>query len=387
MALAAEESDTAEAPPQETLRDSLEAAFDQHESESPTDEKKDTPPPEQSEEAPVGEAAIRAARERDPNGRFRPKVGDQPQAAPSSDPVTQDKVGEQAAPTPEQAAAAAKLAAPSSWTPAERANWKAVPTPAREAIMRREAEIGRSLQESATSRRAVESMQQVVSPYLQNIRAANGGDVVGAMRQFFEYDNKLRHGTQLEKAQAITTLIKGYGIDIATLDNTLAGAAPSPQDAQQSAAAQQAAAVQRLLQQELAPFRQMMAAQQQETVGRVNQTIEQFATDPAHQYFTDVQGPMADIMEMAERQGKPMSLKDAYDSACWQNPEIRSILLKDVASRSARTDGQAAQRARAAAVGVKSGPRATLPSAADEAGRSRLDDVAAAFDKVANAQQ
>jgi len=253
--------------------------------------------------------------------------------------------------------------------------------------MRREVEINRTLQETATSRRAVESMQQVVAPYINNIRAANGGDVVGAMRQFFDYDNRLRHGTQLEKAQAITSLIKGYGIDIQALDNALAGAAPRPEDTQQSMAAQQAAQVQQLLQRELAPFRQMMAAQQAAQVGQVNQTIEQFATDPAHPYFTDVQGPMADLLEIAERQGRALSLKDAYDAACWQNSEIRAILLKGVASQSSATAGQAAQRAKAAAVGVKSGPRATLGTAVEDANRSRADDVAAAFDRVANAQQ
>jgi len=384
MSLATDDTGAAEAPPQDTLRDSLNAAFDKAEAETPPPvEKPDAPPPppaDKPDEPPVGEQAVRAARARDEKGKFAPKVAAQPLAAAQP-------LGEAAPQPATPAEPMAKVAAPSSWTPAERANWENVPAPAREAIMRREVEINRTLQETATSRRAVESMQQVVAPYINNIRAANGGDVVGAMRQFFDYDNRLRHGTQLEKAQAITSLIKGYGIDIQALDNALAGAAPRPEDTQQSMAAQQAAQVQQLLQRELAPFRQMMAAQQAAQVGQVNQTIEQFATDPAHPYFTDVQGPMADLLEIAERQGRALSLKDAYDAACWQNSEIRAILLKGVASQSSATAGQAAQRAKAAAVGVKSGPRATLGTAVEDANRSRADDVAAAFDRVANAQQ
>jgi len=385
MALENEETGdaTPETPPEETtIRDALESAFDAADAAQPS-EKPEAPAGEQSA-PPEGEQAARAAkaaRARDEKGRFQPKIGEQPgaPAAPAA------AAGEQPAAAAGEQPPKGTPYAPASWSPAEREAWETVPPAAKEAIARRELEINRALQETTTSRRALESLQGVVSPYLQNIRAANGGDVVGAMKQFFEYDNRLRHGTQLEKAQAITALIKGYGVDIQALDNSLAGAAPNPQHAQQSAAAAQQAAVQRLLQQELAPFRQMMQAQQQATAGRINQTIEQFATDPKNKHFAVVQGPMADLLELAERQNRQMSLQDAYDAACWQNPEIRTILLKEVASQSAGTGTQAAQRARAVAVGIKSGPRATLPGAGGNANNSRLDDLAAAFDKHANA--
>jgi hypothetical protein len=256
----------------------------------------------------------------------------------------------------------------------------------REAVMRREVDINRTMQESAQARQGLTQLQQTIAPYMQNINAANGGDVVGSIRTFFDYDNRLRHGTQIEKAKAVTALIKGYGIDIGTLDNELAGAAHDPREVNQSA-------MQEALARELAPMREYMAQQaraeqerQSSMTREVDTGITQFAADPAHKHYENVRGTMADLIEIATAQGRRITLNEAYESACWQNPQIRSMLLAEQAQASGASSSTAAQRARSAAVGVKNAPRAGAPivTPSPHARRDdRSNDIRAAFASAA----
>jgi hypothetical protein len=230
-------------------------------------------------------------------------------------------------------------------------------------------------------------LQQAISPYIPNIQAANGGDVVGSIRTFFDYDNRLRHGTQIEKAKAVTALIKGYGIDIGTLDNELAGAQHDPQQVNQNAVQQQ-------VQAQLAPMREYMARQQQveeqqrqAMAQQVDQGIQSFATDPAHKHYEAVREDMADALEMASARGRAMTLQQAYETACWQNPQIRSILLAEQSAGAARTGNGAAQRARSAAVSVRPSAPAGSPASKGEGQRSRMDDLAAAVDALSGATE
>jgi molybdopterin-biosynthesis enzyme MoeA-like protein len=62
---------------------------------------------------------------------------------------------------------------------------------------------------------------------------------------------------------------------------------------------------------------------------------------------------MADIIEVAERQGRQMSLAQAYERAAMLHPEVSKVMLARQQGSNARQLTQAAQRARSAAVSVK----------------------------------
>ena len=365
------ENMTEEAPgnDQDSIRDSIEAAVDQH-TEPSTDApgaaaaKTEKPPaPEADAETPGAEAS-REAGVRDALGRFAPR---RDATAPAGAPEAANP-----ALTPE----APPQRAPASWKAEEAQHWEKATPEIRAAVMRREVEINRAMQDASSSRRAVESLQEVIAPYMGNIQAT-GGDVVGSIKTFFDYDHRLRHGTQLEKAQAVTALIKNYGVDIEALDNTLAGVAPRPEDSQQLA-------VKQALERELAPMRQFLAQQQQrEQYTRAAQRedtaqeVYTFGSDPQNKYFNQVRSAMADVLDTANAQGRNMTMQEAYESACWQDPQIRSMLLKEHSQGA--TTSQAAQRARSAAVSVKGSPRS---NGAAIAGGSRMDDLNAAFDRA-----
>ena len=372
MALATDDAvnNDLDTPDPETLRGALESAFDEHEGAS-TGEDTEAAPPRVSTEG------------RDALGRFAPKRTDAAPAQPELDrdgtatPPTQD-----AALKPEAPEATQFAQAPASWKPEEKAHWEKLPTEARATIMRREVEINRAMQESVEARRGVDAMRGVVGPYMANIQAANGGDVVGAMKTFFDYDNRLRHGTQIEKARAVTALIKGYGVDINALDTELAGAQHSPQQQQQTE-------LQAALQRELAPFRSYLSQQQQAqataqaaAVADVESGLAQFGA--AHPHYEAVRNTMADIIDIASAQGRQVTVAEAYEAACWQTPQIRAMMIKEQAGPAAKT--QAAQRARAAAVGVRTAPRAGggAPNEAKGAGArdDRGADIRAAIDEM-----
>lgn len=102
-------------------------------------------------------------------------------------------------------------------------------------------------------------------------------------------------------------------------------------------------------------------------------TIQQFANDPANEFYSDVQGDMADIMDMAAARGQKLGLKEAYDKACLMHPTISQITQN-------RQAQAAVQQKRQAASSIHGGPggaqvtqpgsiTAALNDAWDNAGR------------------
>lgn len=361
----------------ESSRADVASAFDEVAAREDTPQTVEQPErkPDAEQKSPASSGSESPERAgRDAAGRFTPKT-----AAPSEAPAVSG-AAQPAAPAPKPEAVTRFPHAPASWAPQESAHWDKTPAEVREAIMRRESEVQRTMQEAANARNGLAALQQTIQPYVPNINAANGGDVIGAIKTFFDYDNRLRHGSQIEKAKAISGLIRGYGIDIATLDNELAGAQHAPEQQQQQA-------LQEALQRELKPFRDYMARQEsQAQEGRqlmareVSEGISEFAADPKHKHFETVRGDMADLLEIASSQNRILSLDDAYDRACWQNGQVRTILLAEQASAVGRSQHQAAQRAHAAAVGVRNAPRAGAPAqTVPQEKRTRSDDIAAAF--------
>lgn len=338
-------------------------------------------------DAPEADAPARdtgaAAEGRDALGRFAPKrtsAPDSTTAAPAPDaPAPAATAVDPAAPAPDATAPVRHAKAPQSWNAQEAAHWDKTPAEVREAVMRREVEVNRALQESASARNGLQQLQTTIAPYIPNVNAANGGDVIGSIKTFFDYDNRMRHGTQIEKAKAVTALIKGYGIDIGTLDTELAGAQHDPQQVNQGAYQQELA-------RQLAPMREFMSAQQQReqaaqqyAITQIDQGVTAFASDPKNAHYAAVREDMADLLELATNRGRTLTLQQAYDQACLLNPAIRSMV--DAARAAAANPAQAAQRARAAAVGVKNAPRAGAPAATTAPDkRGRADDVRAAFD-------
>ena len=94
-----------------------------------------------------------------------------------------------------------------------------------------------------------------------------------------------------------------------------------------------------------------------------------------HEFAMDVKDDMADLIEMASRRGREMSLEEAYDRACRAHPEISKIFAKRDQANAAASRNQVAQRARAASVSVGDAPTPQPTSGNSADLRSALENA------------
>jgi hypothetical protein len=192
---------------------------------------------------------------------------------------------------------------------------------------------------------------------------------------------KLRTGTAPELAQLVAGMVKQFGVGrfgqgfIESLDSALAGEVPRVDPVQNQ--------VQQALQQQLAPVQQFMSQfqqaqavqqqrMQQEAVGEVQTFLERA------EFGEDVREEMADILEVAQRRGRELSLQDAYKQACLVNPRVRAVLEQRAKTRGAQQLTGAAQKARSAAVSVSGAPTLSGPKSDPTDVRSAIEAAIAA---------
>jgi len=334
------------------LRSTIESAIDGSEG-GDTDIAPDTPvaPDSAPVEKPAGEPQIQAKGDRDSLGRFIPKA-EKAAGAPGATPGTPGPTGPTngALPPIQPAPQAPALQAPASWSPGAREHWKTVAPAVQQEIARRESEMARYVNEMAPARNIAERFTQTIQPFLGTIQA-EGVDPLTAVRNLMQVTQTLRSGTQYEKASTLAQIVRVYGVDIASLDAALVGQAP-PEGSQQ-----RMPDVQQAVQQALAPLYQAAQSRQNQLVqaaeGEARSELEQFAADPANEFFNDLRVEMADIIELGERRGRDISIADAYKQAAMLHPEVSKVMLARQQGVNARQLTQNAQRARSAAVSVR----------------------------------
>ncbi|MDP9144076.1 MAG: hypothetical protein M3N43_05185 [Actinomycetota bacterium] len=85
--------------------------------------------------------------------------------------------------------------------------------------------------------------------------------------------------------------------------------------------------------------------------------ITRFAADPANRYFENVRQTMGQLIAANPQK----SLNDAYDQACWMNPEIRALRIKEQTAAEAAEARRKADSARRASGSLPNG--SPLPGA------------------------
>ncbi|CAB4136655.1 hypothetical protein UFOVP312_37 [uncultured Caudovirales phage] len=348
--------------PTTTMRDALEAAFEEADKPLPASEPVAAIEPDipaaasdaaepQAQDASqdlnaLAEDKSKDDRPRDENGKFKPKEATEPPAQEPQDQGMQP--GPKAGPKnhPERA--------PQAWRPEVREHWAQLPEPVRAEIARRESEHARFIQDSSEARRNNEALMRTIAPYEAFIRAENSNPMQ-AIDNLMSTAARLRTGTAPELAQMVAGLVNQFGVGrfgnafIEQLDSALAGQAPQ-QDPQQAAIEQ--ALNQRLapVQQMLTQFQQAQLAQQQQVTSSAQNEVADFLNKA--EFGEDVRDDMADLMEAATRRGQNLSLADAYKKACLMNDNVRSVITQRVRAQGAQQGTQAAQKARSTAVQV-----------------------------------
>lgn len=204
-----------------------------------------------------------------------------------------------------------------------------------------EANLTRKTQEIADFRKSAEPLVQAVQPfgeYLNGVAQSLGTSPPALVHELLKTEYALRTGTQEQKASALASIAREYGINLASLAGPSADGSQSYQpDPFVSQLYQTMPAVQR----EIAELRQFKS--QLET-DRIVQEVEAFSTardehgNAKHPYYEDVKPQLAALLQS----GQASTLAEAY--AIVTKP-FEKVTQQQQASRQ-----QADEQARKAAV-------------------------------------
>jgi hypothetical protein len=200
--------------------------------------------------------------------------------------------------------------------------WKDVPASVKADIVKRENDYAAGIEKHRNATERVQGMDKALQPYQQYLQM-NGG-AGQALQGLLQTGSSLQMGSPVQKAQVVANLIKQFGVDISQLDSMLVGEAPAPEQQQQNQ-------FQQMLNQQLAPMQQQLQGyqqreqhQQQQEQGQVAQEVTAFGAN--NEFYNDVSGDMADLLDMAANRGRQMSMDEAYKLACANHPQISSIM-------------------------------------------------------------
>ena len=219
-----------------------------------------------------------------------------------------------ATPGAEDAAAVATGTAPKSLSPAAREAWKDLPEAVKTDIAKREADYEKGIVQYADNAKRAEAMDRSLAPF-QQLFAMNGGGPQQTLEPLLQTASVLQMGSPQQKAQTAANLIKQFGVDIRMLDGMLVG--EQPQQSQQDI-------INQAVQQAVAPYQQQVQQQKHQQQQAVNNEVNQFAAQ--NEFYGDVSDTMADLMEMAAKRGRELTMQDAYDQACRIHPQISQVL-------------------------------------------------------------
>lgn len=237
--------------------------------------------------------------------------------------------------------------APVAWRGPVKEKWEALPEDVRAEISRREREMAQTLSRTDTERRYASEMFGAIKPY-EALLNKLGASHVDAVKHLFEMTHVMHTGTQQQKAELIAELFFRHEVPIQLVDQVLIRRLNGQADP--------ADPVRNLVQQELAPVRELLAQMQQARAGagvavqqKAQQTLEELYNDPDIGDMVDeVREDMADLLDLATKRGQVLPLRDAAVRAILAHPELGDIYQQRRIQSSAQQQADKVQRARRA---------------------------------------
>ena len=307
---------------------------------------------QQEPEAAVEETdEARAARARDEKGRFAPKAGEEPEPA--------------AAPVVEQPAAAAPASEASAYRPppgfsvASKTAWDQLPESVRADIAKREEEVDAGFKRYTGLGRFAEEAER------------NGTTLQAAVADYHQVETGLRQNF----LAGVEGICQRFGVDPRALASAMQARYGGQGEAQQGQPQERQPPQidpRAIAQQAANEVRAELEAQ------RLKSEVEAFEANPKNKFYANVRGDMASLINT----GKAKTLEQAYEAACWLNPEIRALLIKEQSSVQASKPNAAVQ-ARAAAKAVGGAP---APGINTGQAKPKNLSIADSVDAAVNAQ-
>ena len=256
----------------------------------------------------------------------QPEGREAPSASPPAGQTTETPAPKPEVKPQENSTEVQALGAPKTWTKEALESWATIPPRAQQEILKREEDYFRGIGQYKERAEVADKYLGVVEPFKPILEAAQI-DPVELFRNFASNHYLLSRGTPEQKVQIASNLIQHYQIDLGQLLDHIGNAPVEPPNPRIAA-----------LEQELATLRQAVTGGQKQAEEAAREkataTIDEFAADPAHPYFEEVADLMSDLLAS----GRAKTLKEAYDTAVYLNPETREKALAQLIE--ARTSAQ-----------------------------------------------
>lgn len=278
-------------------------------------------------------------------------------------------------------------AAPESWTKEERQEWDALSPAAKKAVLRREADAKKGVEELKSRYSRFDELDAVIAPHRPMI-AQTGNTDVGVVKALFDWNLAL--ADPKTKVAAFKELAKNFNVDLTSFAPN-AGQQPTPQA--QDAPNELATYIEPLQQKvdaQAAELARLQAEQKHRSDAAAQQALADFAKD--RPYFERVRVDMKRLLDMdmaAAQRGLPaeympggtIDLVKLYETACYMRSDVRAELEAEKADQLAKQQAAKAQteaarkalevkRAKEAAVSVKSGSPGSTANGSQNPGKS-----------------
>lgn len=202
---------------------------------------------------------------------------------------------------------------PISWKTETKAKWDKLPREIQEEVTRRETEMEKKFSSIDEERQFGRKLRETIAPYTPIINSS-GSTPEKAVGELLTYAHILQTGTPQAKAQLLWQLAQRWGADMRITPQAASHPQFQLQELQQKLAKTQ---------EELAGLPQRLQQQQEEA--KLKAVIDAFAADPKNPHYERVKAVMASLLSS----GGAKDMQDAYDKACYADPDIRSSLLTE----------------------------------------------------------
>lgn len=375
-------------PVQENRREAMERAFDNLQGEGEESVSGgDAPGYGKKAESDGKEPVVKWSGEKPKPGEHKPIAKEQPlkPLAKGAKPAPQaGKPGAKPG-TPDQGEQPVAKAnkAPVSWKPEEREHWDKMSPQAQAAVMRREGEISKALNETASARRFGGEFYNIIKPFEHLIRAS-GVSPLQAVDNLVKTAGGLQTGTAMQKAQIVANIVAAYGVDLRVLDHVLAGKTPPKEAGANDEIMKAIDARLKPVQEFIGEVRGARSASEQRMLQETASEAETFAQDPKNEFFEDLRGDIADLLDLAANRGRAMTLEEAYKLAAAQHPEISKVIKERESAAETARRAQNFDRSRRAASSQPAGnPSGGIGGRSSrQAGESRRDALGRAWDDL-----
>lgn len=328
-----------------------------------------------AEDVPEVTEKVTDDKPRNEKGQFASKTN---KPEEREEPETPDIETPEPSDTPE--AKEPEAAAPVSWTAEEKALFAKLPPDLRQTVARRESEREKAftakMQETAEHRKVAESFLEVAQPYMPMIKA-EGGDAVTAFSSLLNAAYQLRQNP----AATLQQLAQQFGVDLGQLQRSNPSQYEDPQLQGLAGELQSLknALYQSQMQQQQA-YQEYEQRTHQEITKKAQQELAAFEAEQ-RPYFDQLKPRMAELL----RSGVASDLKAAYETAVWENPELRQQQIQnEVQSAKQKALDEAKQKA--AQAKAKAGTVLQTRGAPEFVSKpGSLDEtLSAAYDQVVN---